>query len=98
MKGLFRKTDSTQGTPLDPERKAAIRRSLVWIPISYIPLVVGVAWAFFASRHGAGSRGVFLAVSGVMVGVAASSALFYPVVRVTSPNRVILGVSLANYT
>ena|ERR1700730_13811789 len=102
MKGLFRRTDSTQDSPLDPERRAAVRRSVVWIPISYIPLVAGIAWAFFASGHWPGSRGVFLGVSGAMIGVAVSSSLFYPVVRVLSaarrPNRLFLGMSLASYT
>jgi len=41
---------------------------------------------------------MFLAVSGVMVGVAASSALFFPVVRATSPTRLLLGMSVAGYT
>ena len=37
-------------------------------------------------------------VSGAMVGVAASSALFFPVVRVLGPNRLVLGLSLAKHT
>jgi len=98
MKRLFRRADPTQRTPLDPQRRAAIRRSLVWVPISYVPLVGGLAWAFFAAGHWTGTRAVFLAVSGVMIGVAASSALYLPVLRVTSPNRRLLGMSLTRYS
>lgn len=37
-------------------------------------------------------------MSGVMVGVAASSALFFPVLKVLSPKRRLMGMSLARYT
>jgi hypothetical protein len=63
---------------MDPQRKAAIRRALLWLPISYIPLLAGIAWAFFVTGHWAGSRGMFLALNGVMIGVAASYALSFP--------------------
>ena len=82
----------------DPQKKTVIRYPWSWSAISYIPLVAGIAWAWFATRHWAGSRGVFLAVSGVMVGVAASSALFLPVLKVLSPKRRLMGMSLAGYT
>jgi hypothetical protein len=70
----------------------------MWLPISYIPLLAGIAWAFFATGHWAGTRGVFLAVSGLMVGVAASSALTFPFIRAVSPNRQLMRMSLARYT
>lgn len=98
MNGFFRKSDRAPRVPLDPQRKAAIRKSLVWLPISYLPLLAGLAWAFFATRQWAGSRGMFLAVSGVMTGVAASSALSFRFVRLVSPNRQLMRMSLARYT
>jgi hypothetical protein len=98
MKGLFRRTDGVQQIPLGPQRKAAIRQLLLWTSISYIPLLGGLAWAFFATRHWAGSRGVFLSVSGVMIGVAASSALFFPVLRLVNPKLRLMGMSVAGYT
>src|SRR5450759_5317156 len=98
MKGLFRRADRLPQVPLDPQRKAAIRRALLWLPLSYIPLLAGIAWAFFAWRHWAGSRGTFLAVSGVMIGVAASYALSFPFIRIVSANRRLMGMSLARYT
>ena len=82
----------------DPQRKAGIRESLLWTLISYVSLLAGIAWAFFAANHWAGSRGVFLAVRGVMVGVAASSALFFPVLKLRAPNRRLMGMSISRYT
>ena len=99
MRNFFRKTDGAQKAPLDPQKQAAIRRSLVWVGISYVPLIGGFAWAFFAFSHWAGSRGQLLAISGLLVGLAASSALLFPFLRaVTSPNRRVLGMSVATYT
>lgn len=82
----------------DQQRKEAIRHAWLWSAISYIPLVAGIAWALFAMRHWAGSRGVFLGASGVMVGVAASSAIFFPVLKGLSPKLRLMGISLARYT
>jgi hypothetical protein len=98
MKSLFRKTDGARTVPVDPQREAAIRRSLVWVAISYVPLLGGAAWAIFAIGHWAGSRGGLLAASGGLVGLAASSALLFPFLRVTSPNRRFIGMSVAAYT
>lgn len=83
---------------MDPERKVVARRALLWTALSYVPLIAGVAWAAFAASHWAGSRGVFLAVSGAMAGIAGSAALFLPVTRQVAPTRRLLGMSLARYT
>lgn len=81
------------------QRKAAIRQSLVWSSISYVPVVAGIAWFAFAIRHWSGSRGAFLAVSGLMVGIAASSALYLPVLQRLNPKRRgLFGISVARYT
>jgi len=37
--------------PIDEERKAAIRRSRKWIPISYAFLFAGLGWVVFATNH-----------------------------------------------
>ncbi|HLQ15099.1 MAG TPA: hypothetical protein VK256_04495 [Candidatus Eisenbacteria bacterium] len=52
----------------------------------------------FATRHWAGSRGVFLGVSGLMIGVAASSALLLPFLRATAGTRRLMGMSVEKYT
>jgi hypothetical protein len=41
---------------------------------------------------------MFLAMSGVMIGVAASSALTFPFIRRVSVNRPVMRISLARYT
>lgn len=99
LKNLFRKSDGAEKAPLDPLKQAAIRRSLVWLGLSYVPLIGGCAWAIFAFGHWAGSRGPLLAGSGLLIGLAASSALFFPFLRaVAKPNRRLLGMSIATYT
>jgi hypothetical protein len=60
-------------------------------------LLAGLAWAFVATGHWAGSRGVFLAVSGVMIGLAASSALTFPFIRTVSANRPVMRTGMARY-
>jgi hypothetical protein len=42
---------------------------------------------FFATSHWAGSRGMLLGLSGLMIGLAASSALTMPFLRAVSTNR-----------
>ena len=98
MKGFFRRPDRVSQAPLDPQRKAAIRRALFWAPVSYIPLLGGLAWAFFASSHWTGSRAAILAVSGVMLGAGASTALYLPVLRTLSTGRRVMGMSLVGYS
>jgi hypothetical protein len=83
---------------LDPQREAAIRRSLVWNGISFLPLLAAIAWWLFATDHWAGMRGLLLAASGLMIGLGASSALFFPALNALSPTRRVLGMSLAKYT
>jgi hypothetical protein len=83
---------------VDQQRKAAIRQSLVWSALSYIPVVAGIAWFSFAWHQWSG-RGQLLAVSGLMIGLAASSALFLPVLRrLVPPTRRMLGMSVSTYT
>lgn len=64
-----------------------MRQSLLRVRFSFLPLLAGISWAFFAARQWAGTRGVFLGVSGVMIGVAASSALTLPFIRLVSGYR-----------
>jgi hypothetical protein len=70
----------------------------VWSALSYIPLVAGIAWVVFALGHWAGSQGQLFAGSGLLVGIAASSALFLPVLRLRIPTRRFMGVSITGYT
>jgi energy-converting hydrogenase Eha subunit E len=61
-------------------------------------LLGGLAWAFFASSHWTGSRAAILAVSGVMLGAGASTALYLPVLRTLSTGRRVMGMSLVGYS
>ncbi len=70
----------------------------MWTAISYVPLLAGIGWVLFATRHWFGSRGVFLGISGLMIGVAASSVLFLPFLRATAGTRRLLGMSVDKYT
>ena len=82
----------------DPERSAAIRRSLRWVWFSYVPIIAGIAWLMVAVRQWPGHRGVFLGVSGVMFGVVASAAIIFPFIRVAASGRRIAGMSTGTYT
>jgi len=82
----------------DPDRSAAIRRSLRWLWFSYIPVIAGIGWLVFAVKQWAGQRGVFLGISGVMLGVVASAAIFYPFLRVAASGRRIAGMSVGTHT
>ena len=85
MKGFLRRPERIYRAPLDPHKKAAIRGSLKWLALSYVPLFVGLAWMLFATGHWAGSRGVFRGMSGVMIGVGTSSALTIAFLRAVNP-------------
>jgi len=78
--------------------KVAAGRIIVWSALSYIPLVAGIAWAAFSVDHWTGSRAQLLAGSGFLVGAAASSVLFLPVLRRSNPMRRFLGLSITGYT
>jgi hypothetical protein len=82
---------------MDPERKAAIRRSYKWVALGYVPLLGAVAWAYFAVHHWPGSRGGLLAASGAMAGAGAASLLTLPIFRVTIPTRRFMGMSFTTY-
>ena len=82
---------------MDPERRAAIRRTYKWIALGYVPLLGSVAWAYFAINHWGGSRGGLLAVSGVMVGAGLGSFLTIPILRATNPKRRFMGMSAITY-
>ena len=69
-----------------------------WAAVSYIPLIGGGAWAFYATGHWHGTTGALLASSGVMVGLAVSSALFFPVLSELGPKRRLIGMSISRYT
>ena len=83
--------------PVDQQRKADTRWSLTWSVLSYIPVVAGIAWFIFAWNQWPGP-GPLLAVSGLMVGLSASSALFLPLLRRLVPTRRVLGMSISAYT
>ena len=84
--------------PVDQQKKAAIRRSLVWSAVSYIPIVAGIAWLVFAWPRWSG-RGPLLAASGLIIGAAAGSALFLPVLRRLVPTtKRMWGMSVSTYT
>jgi hypothetical protein len=69
-----------------------------WAAVSYVPLIAAGAWAFYAASHWHGTKGALLASSGVMVGLAVSSALFFPVLSELGPNRRLIGMSISRYT
>jgi hypothetical protein len=95
---LFRKADRPRQPPADPERAAAIRRSIKWLAFSYVTLGAAAGWALFAFRHWPGSRGGLLAASGAMVCLAADSALISRFLLELTPHRQILGMTLGRYT
>ena len=66
--------------------------------ISYVPLLAGGAWAFFATGHWPRPKGSLLGASGLLIGIAASSALFLPVLLALIPSRRLLGMSIGRYT
>jgi hypothetical protein len=70
----------------------------MWTAIGYVPLLVGIGWVLFATRHWFGSRGVFLGISGLMIAMAASSVLFLPFLRATAGTRRLMGMSVDKYT
>ena len=69
----------------------------MWSSFSYIPLVAGIAWFIFSWRHW-GGRGQLLAVSGLMIGLGASSGLFFQALRTVVPKQRPLGMSFSTYT
>jgi hypothetical protein len=82
---------------MDPERRAAIRRTYKWVALGYVPLLGAVAWAYFAINHWRGSRGGLLAVSGAIVGTGVASFLTIPILRATNPKRRFMGMSFITY-
>jgi hypothetical protein len=92
------RTRQVPRVPLDPEQKLAIRRSFKWVWISYAPLIAGLAWMLFAINQWPGFRGVLLGASGLIIGLAGSSAAFLPFLLAISPARRIMGMSLVTYT
>jgi hypothetical protein len=95
---LYR-TQRVLPAPLDPQRTATLRRAVIWTPISYAALVAGLAWFLIATGQWPGSRGVFLGVSGLMLGVGLGAAALLPFARRIAPDRRgLLGMSFATYT
>ena len=82
---------------MDQPKTAAVRWSLIWSALGYIPLVAGIAWFIFAWRQWSG-RGPLIATSGLLVGLATSSALFLPILRrLVPPTRRRFGMSVSTY-
>lgn len=69
----------------------------MWSAFSYIPLIAGIAWFIFSWHHW-GARGQLLALSGLMVGLGASSGLLLQAMRAVVPQRRPLGLSVSTYT
>jgi hypothetical protein len=74
------------------------RRVVAWSALSYIPLLAGIGWAVFAVGHWTRSQGQLLAVSGFVLGAAASALLFLPVLRLRASTRRFVGLSVTAYT
>jgi hypothetical protein len=74
------------------------RRVIAWSALSYIPLIAGFAWVVFSLGHWSRSQGELFAACGFLIGAAASSALFLPVLRLRAPTRRFLGLSVTGYT
>jgi len=83
---------------LDAAQQASVRRSFKWTAVGCGWLVAGLAWALFATNEWAGSRGVFLAASGVLVAVAVSSAASVPYIRAVRPARRPFGMPYVQFT
>jgi O-antigen ligase len=66
--------------------------------LSYIPVVAGIAWVVFALGHWSRPQSELFATSGFLIGAAASSVLFLPVLRLRAPTRKFLGLSVSQYT
>lgn len=75
-----------------PEKKAAIRRLMIWTPVSYGALFGGLAWMLYARIHWPGSRGLLLGVSGMLIGVMVGSAGSLSVVRAFEAGRRFMGL------
>lgn len=73
-------------------------RVIAWSALSYIPLLGGIGWAVFAVGHWTRSQGELLAVSGFLLGAAASALLFLPVLRLRASTRRFMGLSVTAYT
>jgi hypothetical protein len=87
-----------QKVPLDPLKAAAIRRALPWMAVGYVPLLAGLGWAFVATSRWPGTRGSLLAASGLLICLAASSAMSLPFLRAVVPNRRLGTISIERYT
>jgi hypothetical protein len=85
-------------SPVDTERRAAIRQSLKWVWLSYLPLAAGIAWWVFAVKEWAGQRGFFLGISGFMFGLAGGAAIYSRFMSVVAPGRRLVGMSFGTYT
>jgi hypothetical protein len=85
-------------SPVDTERRAAIRQSLKWVWLSYLPLAAGIAWWVFAVNEWAGQRGFLLGVSGFMFGLAGGAAIYSRFMSVVAPRRRLVGMSFGTYT
>src|SRR5262249_28210220 len=83
---------------MDSPTRATTRRVIAWSGLSYLPLVGGIGWAVFAVGHWTRSQGELLAVSGFLLGAAASALLFLPVLRLRAPTQRFMGLSVTAYT
>jgi hypothetical protein len=75
-----------------------MRRVIAWSALSYFALVAGIGWAVIAVGHWTRSQGELLAVSGFLLGAAASALLFLPVLRLRASTRRSMGLSVTAYT
>jgi hypothetical protein len=75
-----------------------MRHVIAWSALSYVPLLVGIGRAVFAVGHWTRSQGELLAVSGFLLGAAASALLFLPVLRLRASTRRFMGLSVTAYT
>jgi Ca2+/Na+ antiporter len=78
--------------PVDPEKQAAIRGSLKWVPFSYGALFAGLAWMLFARNHWPGSRGLLLGGSGMLIAIVLGSAGSIALIKAAEAGRRFLGV------
>jgi hypothetical protein len=83
---------------MDSVTKTAMRRVIAWSALSYVPLLAGIGWAIFAVGHWTRSQGELLAVSGFLLGAAASAFLFLPVLRLRASTPRFMGLSVTAYT
>jgi hypothetical protein len=85
-------------SPVDPGRATTARRAAIWATLAWLPMAGGLAWLVYASLSWPLPRGALIGIAGLVVGLAASSALIMPALRLLGPERRMMGMSVTTFT